>query len=72
MKCTALQEIRWQDTGTTKLFRTNIFNGKSERPRCLGTSFAVHEIIIHTIKEFTDVNLRISILPLNKKNLIWF
>jgi len=31
MKCVALQEIRWEDAGTTKMSQTTIFNGECER-----------------------------------------
>ncbi|KAL4154026.1 hypothetical protein QTP88_001859 [Uroleucon formosanum] len=72
MKCVALQEhykLRLKDAGTTKVSQTTIMNGRSERGHKLGTGFAVHESVIHMIKEFKDVNPRISTLTLKDKNL---
>jgi len=69
MKCVALQEVRLENAGTTKTSQTTIINGKSERGHKLGTGFAIHESIIHMIKEFKDVNPRISTLTLKDKNL---
>lgn len=69
MKCVALQEVRFEDAGTTKISQTTIINGKSERGQKLGTGFAIHESIILMIKEFKDVNPRISTLTLKDKNL---
>ncbi|XP_025415967.1 craniofacial development protein 2-like [Sipha flava] len=69
MKCVALQEIRWEDTGKTKVSQTTIFNGKYEHPHKLGTGFAIHESIIHTAKEFKDINPRISTITIKSKNL---
>lgn len=47
--------------GTTKLSQTIIFNGKRcEHAHRLGTEFVVYESIIHSVKEFTNVNPRIS------------
>ncbi|XP_022180576.1 craniofacial development protein 2-like [Myzus persicae] len=69
MKCVALQEVRMEEEGTTKISQTTIINGRSERGHKLGTGFAVHESIIHMIKEFKDVNPRISTLTLKDKNI---
>lgn len=68
MKCVALQEVRLEDAATTKKLQTTIINGKSERGHKLGTGFAIHESIIHMIKEFKDINPRISTLTLKDKN----
>lgn len=69
MKCVPLQEVRLEDAGTTKISQTTIINGKSERGHKLGTGFAIHESIIHIIKDFKDINPRISTLTLKDKNL---
>lgn len=50
--------------GTTKLSQTIIFNGKCEHAHRLGTEFFVYESIFHSVKEFTNVNPRISTLTL--------
>jgi len=70
MKCVALQEVRWQDAGTTKLSQTTIFNGKCEHAHRLGTGFAVHESIIHTVKEFRDVCSRKCTLTTENFDLV--
>lgn len=53
-------ENQMEDTGTTKLSQTTIFIFKCEHAHKLSTDFAVHKSIIHSAKEFADVNLRIS------------
>ncbi|XP_008179988.1 craniofacial development protein 2-like [Acyrthosiphon pisum] len=68
MKCVSLQEIRWKDAGTTKISQTTIFNGECEKGHRLGTGFAVHESIIHLVKEFRDINPRIATLTLKTDN----
>ncbi|XP_025203118.1 craniofacial development protein 2-like [Melanaphis sacchari] len=65
MKCVALQEVRLEDASTTKISQTERVNEITK----LGTGFAIHESIIHMIKEFKDVNPRISTLTLKDKNL---
>lgn len=50
MKCVALQVVRLEDVGTTKISQTTIFNGKCQNGHSLGTGFAVHESIIHAVK----------------------
>lgn len=57
MTCVALQEIRWEDAETTKMSQTTIFDGKCKHVHRLKTSFAVHKSIIHTIKEFRNINI---------------
>jgi len=59
IKCVALQEIRWEDTGTTKVSQTTIFNGKCEHPHKLEIGFTIHESIIHTVKVFRIISPRI-------------
>jgi len=68
LKCVALQEIRCEDAGTTKISQTTIFNGECENGFRLGTGFAVRESIIHLVKEFRDINLRIASLTLKTDN----
>jgi len=67
-KCVALQEIRWEDAGTIKMSQTTIFNGECEKGHRLGTGFAVRESIIHSVKEFRDINPRIATLTLKTDN----
>lgn len=69
MKCVALQEITWEDTGTTKVSQTNIFNEKCEHSDKLGTGFAIHESIIHSVKGFRDISPRISTITLRTENV---
>lgn len=47
-----------------KISRTTIFNRKSEKGHKLGTGFAVHDSIIHTVKNFKDINPRISAITI--------
>jgi len=68
MKCVALQEIRWKDAGIIKISQTTIFNGKCEHVQRLGTGFVVNKSIIHTVREFRDINPRISTLTLKTDN----
>ncbi|KAF0769811.1 craniofacial development protein 2-like [Aphis craccivora] len=67
-KCVALQEIRWEYAGSKKVSQTTIFNGKCEKGHKLGTGFAVHESIIHSVKEFRDINPRITTLTIKTDN----
>lgn len=64
MKCVALQEMRWDDSATTKISKTTIFSCKCEQNHQLRTGFAVNESIIHAVREFRDINPRISTLTL--------
>lgn len=41
-----------------------LFSGECEKAHRLGTGFAVHESIIHSVKKFRDINPRISTLIL--------
>lgn len=67
MKCLALQEVRWEDFGTTKISQTTIFNGKCQNGHSLRIGF-VHESIIHVVKDFKDINPRLSTLTLKTDN----
>ena len=64
IRCIALQEVRWEDAGSSKISQTTIINGSSEQGHRLGTGFAIHESIIHTVKDFRDISPRISTLTL--------
>jgi len=48
---------------------TTIYNGKCSNERQFGTGFAVHKSLVPAIKEFKDVNSRISVLTIRAK---WF
>jgi hypothetical protein len=52
MKCVALHLVIWEDVGITKIYQTTIFNSKFQNGHSLGMGFAVHELIIHTVKYF--------------------
>jgi len=69
MKCVALQEMRWDVSVTTKISKTTIFSSKCEQNHQLGTGFAVHECIIQPVREFRDINPRISTLTLRTGNM---
>jgi exonuclease III len=60
----ALQEIRWDDTGTVNIQETTILYGKCNEQRQFGTGFAVHKSLIPNIREFKDINPRISVLTM--------
>lgn len=67
-KYVALQELWWEDLGTTKTSQTRIFNGECEYDRSLGTGFAVHKSIIRAVKNYKDINQRLSTLNLKTYN----
>lgn len=60
----ALQEIRWDDTGTLDTLETTILYGKCNGQRYFGTGFAVHKSLIPNIGEFKDINPRISLMTM--------
>jgi hypothetical protein len=64
LKIVALQEIRWDDTGTIDIQETTILYGKSNDQRQVGTGFALHKSLIPNIREFEDINPRISLLTM--------
>ncbi|XP_025421560.1 uncharacterized protein LOC112691510 [Sipha flava] len=64
VKLVALQEIRWDDTGTIDIQETTILYGKCNEQRQFGTGFAVHKSLIPNIREFKDINPRISLLTM--------
>lgn len=70
MKCEAFQEIRWEDAGTTKTSQTTIFNEASENAHKLGTGFAIHEPIKHTINEYRNISPRISTLKTDNFDMV--
>jgi len=63
-KLTALQEIRWSNTGTININETTIFYGSCTDQRQLETGFAVHKDLVPVVKEFKDINPRISMLTI--------
>ncbi|VVC33729.1 Endonuclease/exonuclease/phosphatase [Cinara cedri] len=69
VKLTALQEIRWANTGTININETTIFYGSCTDQRQLGTGFAVHKDLVPVVKEFKDINPRISMLTIEAQ---WF
>lgn len=66
MKCVALQKIKWENTETTNISQTTIFNEKYKYFQRLGMDFAIHESIIHTVEGFRDINPRIKTNPKNR------
>jgi len=69
VKLTALQEIRWTNTGTMNINETIMFYGSCTDQRQLGTGFALHNDIVPLVKEFKDINPRISMLTIDAQ---WF
>jgi len=69
MKCVALQEVKWDDSRTTKILKRTIFSGKYEQNHQLGTGFTVHESIIHAVREFKYINPRIFTITLRTENM---
>jgi len=69
VKLTALQEIRWTNTGTININETTIFYGGCTEQRQLGTGFAVHKDLVPAVKEFKDINPRMSVLTIEAQ---WF
>lgn len=69
IKCIALQEVKSDDSTTNKISKTTIFSGKCKQNHQLGTDFAVHESIIHAVREFKDINPRISTITLRTDNM---
>jgi len=69
MNCVALLEVRCEDADTMKISQTTIFNGKSKKGHRLGTDFAVHKSIIHALKDFKNINPRISTLTIKENGL---
>lgn len=68
INCVALQEVRLEDIGTTKISQTTIINGRNKIVHKLKSGFAIHESIIHVVKEFKDVSSIISTLTLKDKD----
>lgn len=69
MKYVPLQEVRWDNFGSTKISKTTIFSGKCKQNHQLGTRFAVHESIIDTEREFKDINPILSTITLRTDNM---
>jgi len=68
IRCIALQEVRWEDAGSSKISQTTIINENNEQGHRLGTGFAIHESIIHIVKDFRDISPRISTLILRTRD----
>jgi len=68
IRCIALQEVRWKGAGSSKISQRTIINGNSEQAHRLGTGFAIHESIIHMVKDFRDISPRISTLTLKTRD----
>ncbi|XP_008181820.1 uncharacterized protein LOC103309055 [Acyrthosiphon pisum] len=64
LKIVALQEIRWDDTGTLDIQETTILYGKCNERRQFGTGFAIHKSLVPNIREFKDINPRTSLLTM--------
>lgn len=56
--------MRWEDARSEKISQTTIINGNSEQGHRLAIGFAIHELIIHMVKNFKDISPRIYILTL--------
>jgi len=69
VKLTALQEIRWTNTGKMNINETIMFYGSCTDQRQLGTRFALQKYIVPLVKEFKDINPRISMLTIDVQ---WF
>jgi len=69
VKLTALQEIICTNTGTMNINDTIMFYSNYTDQRQLGTGFAVHKDIVPLVKEFKDINPRISMLTIETQ---WF
>lgn len=54
--------------GNHKTISNYLFNHKCEHYHRLDIGFAVHKLIIHSVKEFIDVNPRLSMLILKIEN----
>jgi len=50
IRCIALQEVRWEDAGSSKIFQITIIYRSSEQGHRLGTGFTIHESIIHMVR----------------------
>lgn len=68
-KCVDLQKVRWKNTGTSEISQITLFNVKYQNRQSLETGFAVHKSITHAIKDFKDINPRISTLTLKTDNV---
>lgn len=62
VKLVAFQEITWNDTRSINTNDTTILCGKYNNQRQFGTGFAIHKSLVSAIKEFIDINSRISVL----------
>ncbi|XP_025423466.1 craniofacial development protein 2-like [Sipha flava] len=65
----ALQEMRWQDTGSMQISNTTLFFGACDGRRQAGSGFAVNNKLLTAVKSFKVINPRLTILTLDTK---WF
>jgi hypothetical protein len=68
IRCIALQEVRWEDAGSSKISQTTIINVNIGKGHRLGTGFAIYELIIHMVKDFRDISPRIFTLTLRTRD----
>jgi len=69
MKCVKCKQSNGKILQQLKCPKQQFFSGKCE-PNCqLGNGFGVHESIIHSVREFRNINPRISILTLKLDNM---
>jgi len=64
MKVVAIQEIRWQGTGSLDMNNHTIFYGEFDDLQQFGTGFIVHKSIVPNIMEFKTFKPRISLLTI--------
>ncbi|XP_029344207.1 uncharacterized protein LOC115033855 [Acyrthosiphon pisum] len=65
----ALQEMRWQDTGSMQISNITLFFGACDGRRQAGSGFAVNNKLLTAVKCFKVINPRLTILTLDTK---WF
>lgn len=69
LKIMAIQEIRWQGTGSLDINNHTIFYGDCDDRRQFGTGFIVHKSMVPNVMEFKTFNPRISLLTIKA---YWF
>ncbi|KAL4148909.1 hypothetical protein QTP88_003048 [Uroleucon formosanum] len=62
LRVVALQKIRWNDKGTPDIQDTTIFYGECNKHRQFATSFAVNKNLVPSVREFKNINPRISMI----------
>lgn len=69
IKLVALQEIRWRDTCSKNTGDTILLYGMCNNQRQYGTGFAVYKSLVPAIREFRDINPRITLQTIRSQ---WF